>query len=80
MRRTYPYKTFHSGNFHHKPPFLASISGEEEGGIIFIIFPHFNLPGHNIDHMTFSVLEKINNNNPQYRKARESHFIEKLKY
>ena len=43
---------------------------------------HFNLPGHNIEHMTFSVLEKINNNNPQYRKARESHFIEKfnLKY
>ena len=43
---------------------------------------HFNLPGHNIGHMTFSVLEKIKNNNPQYRKARESHFIEKfnLKY
>ena len=43
---------------------------------------HFNLPGHNIDHMTFSVLEKITSNNPQYRKARESHYIEKfnLKY
>ena len=43
---------------------------------------HFNLPGHNIHHMTFSVLEKITSNNPQYRKARESHYIEKfnLKY
>ena len=43
---------------------------------------HFNLPGHNIDHMKFSVLEKITSNNPQYRKARESYFIEKfnLKY
>ena len=43
---------------------------------------HFNLPGHNIDQMTFSVLEKISNNNPQYRKARESHYIEQfnLKY
>ena len=43
---------------------------------------HFNLPGHNISHMTFSIQEEINNNNPQYRKARESHFIEKfnLKY
>ena len=37
-----------------------------------------NLPGHSIDHMTFSVLEKINNNNPQYRKARESHLTEKV--
>ena len=32
--------------------------------------------------ITFSVLERINNDNPQYRKARESYFIEKfnLKY
>ena len=37
---------------------------------------HLHLPGHSIDHMTFSVLEKIDNNNPQYRKARESHLIE----
>ena len=43
---------------------------------------HFNIPGHNIGHMTFSFQEMINNNIPQYRKARESHFIEKfnLKY
>ena len=43
---------------------------------------HFNLPGHKIDHMKFSVLEKIASNNPQYRKARESFYIEKfnLKY
>ena len=39
---------------------------------------HFNLLGHNIGHMTFSILEKINNNNPQYRKARKSHLIEKF--
>ena len=43
---------------------------------------HFNLPGHNMGDITFSVLERINNDNPQYRKARESYFIEKfnLKY
>ena len=35
-----------------------------------------------IDHVTFSVLENIISNNPQHRKARESHYIEKfnLKY
>ena len=43
---------------------------------------HFNLPGHNKSHMSITVLESINTDDPAYRKEREREFIEqfKLKY
>ena len=36
---------------------------------------HFNLPGHNMADMTISVLERISNPDPAYRKERERHYI-----
>ena len=39
---------------------------------------HFNLPGHNMSHMTISVLERINSSDPQIRETRESYWIEQF--
>ena len=39
---------------------------------------HFNLPGHSMADMTISVLERISNPDEQYRKERESHYIEQF--
>ena len=36
---------------------------------------HFNLPGHNLNHMEVSVLEKVFTNNRAYREQRESMWI-----
>ena len=36
---------------------------------------HFNLPGHTLSNMKVTVLEKCKENNPTYRKIRESYFI-----
>ena len=37
---------------------------------------HFNLPGHKISDMKICVLEKLRNNDPFYRKVRESMYIQ----
>ena len=39
---------------------------------------HFNLPGHNLAHMEVTILEKIRNMDPQFRKQREQMWIEKF--
>ena len=39
---------------------------------------HFNLPGHEIYHMKFTVIEKVKFNNTQYRKEREKFHINKF--
>ena len=39
---------------------------------------HFNEGGHKISDMTITVLEKVYNNNPLYRKQREKMWINKL--
>ena len=39
---------------------------------------HFNLPGHSMSDMSFSVLERINTYDSNYRKKRESHWIEQF--
>ena len=39
---------------------------------------HFNLPGHDMSHMRISVLERIRSSDPQYRKRRESFWIEQF--
>ena len=39
---------------------------------------HFNEPGHNVSDMTFTVIEKIYNNDPNYRKQREKMWINKF--
>ena len=39
---------------------------------------HFNLPGHNLADMKISIVEKVLSSDPNMRKIRESHFIEKL--
>ena len=39
---------------------------------------HFNLPGHKMADMEVSILEKIHNKDPQYRKARERMWIERF--
>ena len=39
---------------------------------------HFNLPGHSVHNMKFSILEKVQSNDPLYRKEREKYFIEKF--
>ena len=36
---------------------------------------HFNLPGHSVSDMTLTILEKVFNQNPQYRKQREKMWI-----
>jgi len=36
---------------------------------------HFNLPGHTLSNMKVTVLEKCKENNPTYRKFRESYLI-----
>ena len=39
---------------------------------------HFNQQGHSFSDMTVTVLEKIFNKNPQYRKTREKMWINRL--
>ena len=39
---------------------------------------HFNQPGHKMSDMSISVFERINNHDPQYRKTRESYWIEQF--
>ena len=39
---------------------------------------HFNSKGHKIHHMTVSIVEKVFSKDPQYRKTRETMFIEKF--
>ena len=39
---------------------------------------HFNQPGHQMSDMSISVFERINNYDPQYRKTRESYWIEQF--
>ena len=39
---------------------------------------HFNLPGHDLSKMTFTVLEKVKKLDTQYRKQREKYFIKKF--
>jgi hypothetical protein len=38
----------------------------------------FNLPGHTIAEMKVTILETISSDDPQMRKIRESHFIQKF--
>ena len=39
---------------------------------------HFNEPGHSVSDMTITVIEKVFNKDPQYRKQREKMFINKF--
>ena len=39
---------------------------------------HFNLPGHSIDNMKVSILEKVSQDSITYRKIRESFYINKF--
>ena len=39
---------------------------------------HFNSPGHSMADMTVTLLEKIYNSDPQFRKAREKMWIERF--
>ena len=39
---------------------------------------HFSQPGHNMSDMSISVLERIRQSDPQYRKERESYYIEQF--
>ena len=39
---------------------------------------HFNLPGHSINNMKVSILEKVNQDSIAYRKIRESFYITKF--
>ena len=39
---------------------------------------HFNLPGHDISHMSFSVLETVHRDSRQYRETREQFYIDKF--
>ena len=39
---------------------------------------HFNLPGHAISDMEVTILEKVFSKDPQFRKTRESMFIEQF--
>ena len=39
---------------------------------------HFNLPGHDISHMSFSVLEIVRRDSRQYRETREELYIDKF--
>ena len=43
---------------------------------------HFNSPGHSISDMTFTAIEMLNRTDVQYRKTKESWYIEQwnLKY
>ena len=36
---------------------------------------HFNLPGHSLNNMKFTILEQVKENNDSYRKERERYFI-----
>ena len=40
---------------------------------------HFNQPGHTRDHLTIMVIEKLRNNNIQFRRRRERFWIDKLR-
>ena len=37
---------------------------------------HFNLPGHNLSHVSFTVLETVYTNSRLYREARERYYID----
>ena len=39
---------------------------------------HFNRPGHSIDNITITILEKVKVNDTQYRKEREKYFMNKF--
>ena len=39
---------------------------------------HYNLPGHQMADMEVTILEKIYNTDPQFRKAREKMWIERF--
>ena len=39
---------------------------------------HFNLPGHTLSHMKFTILEQVKVNSDNYRKERERYFIQKF--
>ena len=39
---------------------------------------HFNLPGHQMSDMKVTIIEKVFSEDPQLRKARESHYIKKM--
>ena len=39
---------------------------------------HFNLPGHSLANLTITILEKVKNNDDEYRKQREKYFIRKF--
>ena len=39
---------------------------------------HFNLPGHNMHNMKFTIMEKVKSNDPIYRREREKYFIDKF--
>ena len=39
---------------------------------------HFNLPGHSLSHMKFTILEQVKVNSDNYRKERERYFIQKF--
>ena len=39
---------------------------------------HFNEPGHSVNDMTVTVIEKIFNNDPNFRKQREKMWINKF--
>ena len=39
---------------------------------------HFNLPGHSIDNLTITIIEKVRKNDTLYRKEREKFYIRKF--
>ena len=39
---------------------------------------HFNLPGHSINNVTVTIIEKVKKNDTQYRKEREKFHIRKF--
>ena len=40
---------------------------------------HFNLPGHSINDMKMSIIEKVKKDDPIYRKEREKYHINKFR-
>ena len=39
---------------------------------------HYNLPGHSVDNMKITILEKVKTSSDSYRKERELYFINKM--
>ena len=40
---------------------------------------HFNLPGHSVSDMRFTIIEKVHNTDPFFLRNREKHYIQKFK-